>query len=158
MTAIPANTIFVSNDSILQRLDSESATAFETACRLEEEAVEADGGGITTRPDDWKLENYVQTPASYAAGKAAHAAWLRFEALAAAALCFAAESVDGLKAKARILSRQAQGVPVAEIIEESRALATSIMTDILELFAADYDAEPDSEGPAASPPLHIVAA
>jgi hypothetical protein len=143
MTAIPANTIFASNDSILQRLDSESATAFETACRLQSAAVEADGGCITTRPDDWKLENYVQTPASKAAGKAAHAAWLQFEALCAAAAAFPAESSEGFASKTRILGRQAQGLQGGELT--TQPLAASVLKDAIKVFAADYDAEPDSE-------------
>jgi hypothetical protein len=119
--ALQAHTTTVDNDAILQRLDREHATAFETACRLAAEAVEADGGGITTLPD------------ADAAERRSHSAWLKFESIGNAVACFTAETIEGIMHKARVLARQAQGMPLREIIEETllRRLAVSILADTL---------------------------
>lgn len=110
--ATQAHTIFApaplceaGNDAILKRLDREHATAFETARRLQAEAVEADGGDVMMMSDrEWQdiSIGYVQTPAGEAAEKASHAAWLAFEAIGNAAACFTATSLEGLTSKTRI--------------------------------------------------------
>jgi hypothetical protein len=93
------------NNAILQRLDREHATAFETACKLAKAAVEADGGDFMTLPDDWQPSDYVQTPAGDEAEKASHAAWLAFEALGNAAACFR----EPRRAKASRARRESSG-------------------------------------------------
>jgi len=147
-SAIPTNTtIAPANDAILQRLDREHAAAFETACRLAAADVEANGGDVMMMSDDeWqaiKIGGYVQSPAGYAASKASHAAWLAFESLAGAVAHFPAQSVEGLKAKVRILERQAQGMPAGEILEggDLRRLGVSVLADALAYAAADLAAE-----------------
>jgi hypothetical protein len=119
--------------------------------KLMAEAVEADGGDITTLPDDWQPSDYVETAASKAAGRRSHAAWLEFEAIGNVVALFPAETTEGLMHKARVLRREAQGLPAAELM--GRRLATSILHDALELFGGA-----DLSEPVAAPPQLRIAA
>jgi len=132
----PAPLCEAGNDSILARLDREHLLAHEKAIRLAEASLEASGGCITTLPDDWQPADYVQTYAAELAEKASHAAFLDFEAIGNAAASFTAKTLEGLTAKTRILARQAQCMPLHEIIEktvELKRLAVSILADMLEM-------------------------
>jgi hypothetical protein len=135
------------SDAILARLDREHRAAYREACRLAAADVEANGGDVTTLPDDWEPADYVQTAAGDAAEKASHAAWLAFESLGDASACFPADSREAFECKARILRRAAQGLPAAELLAEPRLrrIWDSLLHDALELFGAPTEITLDAD-------------
>jgi hypothetical protein len=116
----------VDNDAILQRLDHEHLVALQAATTLMEADNEAD------------VDESKQTKT----------AWREFNAIGYAAASFQATSLEGLTSKTRILARHGRGLTAGEILEEGdllKRLAASVLHDALELYGADYDAQPDSE-------------
>jgi hypothetical protein len=121
----------VDNDAILQRLDHEHVVALEKATALMESDSEAD------ESEETKF------------------AFREFDAIGFAAATFAAESTAGLTSKTRILARQGRALTAGEMLfkegEILQRLGVSVLQDALDLYGADYDAEPDSEAASENP-------